>query len=194
MSREDPYLIEEKIPSYASKSPYKTKLYIEECKKQIDAQQKKINEKVNDWYTFSTTPQTEEDIRTRLMKEIKEKSPGKYVCMTYICKYSTLSEDFIEEIINLTKTKFRKSYFSIDGKKPTDRNSYYEYASRVDWKNICRYQKLSEEFIERHKNDVLWNYIYQFQDLSEEFKKEHKRDYEETSLIFEDSDESENIH
>lgn len=121
--------------------------------KQIKDRQKKDNMIVHDWLSFSMNPQTEEDIRNRIKKEIENKDYCKYICLSYVCRYSILSEAFIEELLTLT--------------------------DRVDWQYICQYQKLSEDFIERHKNDVLWNKIYKFQNLSADFKSQHNKDYQE---------------
>ena len=41
--------------------------------------------------------------------------------------------------------------------------------NQIDWFNISRYQKLSEEFIEKFQEKVYWNCISQYQKLSEKF-------------------------
>ena len=43
----------------------------------------------------------------------------------------------------------------------------------MDWDSISEYQKLSEEFIERHYDKVNWKSIAEYQDLSEDFRKKH---------------------
>ncbi len=42
-----------------------------------------------------------------------------------------------------------------------------------DWDDISIYQKLSEDFIERHKNNFNWHYISIYQKLSEVFIEKH---------------------
>lgn len=112
----------------------------------------KATKKVNDWASFSLNPRTEDEIRERL-KEDKES-----VCLSYICENSVLSEEFIEELIKLTKCK----------------NSKGNSVNRIDWDAISRKQKLSEEFILKHAEDVNWNAIFMNQDLSDQFKLENK--------------------
>jgi hypothetical protein len=163
--------------------------HIEKRVKKAVRRQETGGENVKDWLEFSMHPQSEDAIRERLLKEIEEESPGKYLCLSYVCKNSKLSEDFIEELIQLTSCKRR---YTIGQYHNDTREIIVKQSSRLDWRNISMFQKLSEDFIERHKNDVLWEYIFQSQDLSEEFKKEHKHDYE-TSLIEDSNRESEDI-
>lgn len=117
--------------------------------------QEEANKKVKDWAEFSLTPQTEENIRERILSDI-ETGENTY-CMSYILTVSNLSEDFIEELILLTRPK----------------NSKNLYKNKIDWNIVSSKQKLSEEFIERHEKEVNWDLIYYFQDLSDEFKKKY---------------------
>lgn len=50
--------------------------------------------------------------------------------------------------------------------------SYFGF--KVDWNYISRYQKLSLEFIDKHKYKVNWDNISKYQKLSEEFIDKHK--------------------
>ena len=115
----------------------------------------KDRDNVRNWIEFSTKPRTEEEIREALKHDIglqnnyKQFVEGQIVCMSYICRYSKLSPEFIEEISEI----YRSS--SINNK--------------LDWDYISMYQKLTEEFILKHKNDVNWKLILKFQDLSNEF-------------------------
>jgi hypothetical protein len=43
-----------------------------------------------------------------------------------------------------------------------------------DWKYICQYDQLSEEFILRNLNKIDWKLIFQYQKLSERFIIKHK--------------------
>ena len=45
----------------------------------------------------------------------------------------------------------------------------------VNWKKICKEFKLSEDFIERHKDKVDWHYIFTYQDLSRKFKEKWRK-------------------
>ena len=90
--------------------------------------------------------------------------------MSYVCRYSKLSEEFIEELEEITA--FDRKIPVYNPKTGRTRHSFTK-DSRLDWTNICQYQKLSEDFIERHENDVLWALIYQYQELSDEFKRKH---------------------
>lgn len=137
-----------------------TSNYYKELKLKLERQkeyQKEINKNVKDWADFSLNPQTEDAIRERVLHDL-ETGENTY-CMTYICTFSILSEEFIEEIYQLTRR--RKG----GGTKL--------YDNKLDWIAISSKQKLSEEFIERHTKDVDWKLIYQFQDLSDEFRKKH---------------------
>ena len=49
-----------------------------------------------------------------------------------------------------------------------------KHIDKVYWNNISQYQKLSEEFIEKHCDKVYWCFISQYQKLSEEFIEKHK--------------------
>ena len=49
-----------------------------------------------------------------------------------------------------------------------------DYISKYDWGNISQFQKLSESFIEKHKDKLNWVNISKFQTLSEEFIGKHK--------------------
>lgn len=60
---------------------------------------------VHDWLEFSTNPQTEFDIKDRILDNIDS------VCVTYICRYSKLNSEFIEELMVLSTGLFNhRSY------------------------------------------------------------------------------------
>jgi hypothetical protein len=124
----------------------------------------------NEWKEFSMNPQKEEDIKKKLLEEMETGYLGFYICMSYICRFSKLSEDFIEELERLTT--YNKKVHEVNYITKKSKN-YFVTDSRLDWTYICQYQKLSEDFIERHENDVLWALIYQYQELSDEFKRKH---------------------
>lgn len=155
------------------------------------------------WITFSTHPRTEEEIEKELLNNPAD------VCMSFICAYSSLSEDFIERLKILTaccsygnmitpvtmdtnydKVKKIMDYlYSIpikdrdnidkhiviympriltpyNSKTQTEKNKIQlqngdeflltkidvkSINDRLDWKSISEKQKLSLEFIEKHK-------------------------------------------
>ena len=53
-------------------------------------------------------------------------------------------------------------------------NANYESLEEIDWLNISRYQKLSEDFIREFKDEVNWVCISENQKLSEDFIREFK--------------------
>jgi hypothetical protein len=48
-----------------------------------------------------------------------------------------------------------------------------KYYNHLNWGCICYYQKLSEEFIEKHTDKIDWGYISVHQKLSYEFINKH---------------------
>jgi len=59
---------------------------------------------------------------------------------------------------------------------------------KVNWPNISRYQKLSEEFIEKFQEKVYWEYISEYQKLSEDFIDKHKLSISEKSWMYKDKE------
>ena len=135
-----------------------------------------INKTVEDWFTFSTTPQSEEDIKTRVIHDKETKTNT--CCISYICRYSKLSEEFIEwlDLYTLAKRKNPNSTQPV-------------LKSKVDWDHICIYQTLSEEFIEKHSKDVNWKLIFYCQNISEEFKSKHLKDLRKAQETEDEFDE-----
>ena len=62
-----------------------------------------VKKNMKDWADFSLNPQTEDAIRERVLHDL-ETGDNTY-CMTYICTFSKLSEDFIEELYQLTRRR-----------------------------------------------------------------------------------------
>ena len=48
-----------------------------------------------------------------------------------------------------------------------------KYIRPSEWKDICRYQTLSEAFIEKHKDKVDWRIVSRCQRLSQSFIAKH---------------------
>jgi len=47
--------------------------------------------------------------------------------------------------------------------------TFKSFEDKVNWYTISKYQKLSEDFIEKYQDKVDWDYISKFQKLSEDF-------------------------
>lgn len=129
---------------------------------------KAVANNVKDWAKFSTNPESLEDIGFRVI--VFEKFGISLCCLSYICHYSTLPEDFIDDIIFITSGLFSfnkwddvhvhaivKSIEDNDFKNENLLKLFSGYNGhklndRLDWREISRYQKLSSEFIESHRN------------------------------------------
>ena len=129
---------------------------------------KAVANNVKDWVKFSTNPESLEDIAFRVI--VFEKFGISLCCLSYICHYSTLPEDFIDDIIFITSGLFSfnkwddthvhaivKSIEDNDFKNENLLKLFSGYNGhklndRLDWREISRYQKLSSEFIESHRN------------------------------------------
>jgi len=149
--------------SVAEGSIYAGKFELEQAKERLEKQrqcQEQICKEVKDWAEFSLNARSEDEIKERILKD--NKNGTNTCCISYICKFSKLSEEMIEWLCE---------YTSLAGSKS---KSYRK--NKVDWDYISIHQKLSEEFIEKHHKEVNWRFIYQFQDVSEDFKKKHRSD------------------
>ena len=129
---------------------------------------KALSNNVKDWVNFSTKPEKLEDIAFRVI--IFEKFGISLCCLNYICQYSHLPEDFIDDIIFITSGQFSfnkwddvhvhaivKSIEDNDFKNENLLKLFSGYNGhklndRLDWREISIYQKLSSEFIESHRN------------------------------------------
>jgi len=58
--------------------------------------------------------------------------------------------------------------------KVKNRLTLFEYLFGPNWYWISRHRKLSEKFIEKHKDEIDWYYIVKYQELSEKFIEKHK--------------------
>lgn len=134
--------------------------------------QEEYNKHVKEWKEFSLKPRTEEEIKARVLYD--NEMGTNTCCISYICRYSKLSESMIEWLCDNT------SYTATSTKS---------YTNKVDWDYISLFQDLSEEFIEKHSKEVNWRHILQKQNLSKSFKKKHQKDAEsqEEILYIDDS-------
>ena len=131
-------------------------------------------EQVNEWLNFSINPRSEYEIREKILSD---KFRDSDVCFTYICRFSKLSESFIEEL-EVLSTGFI-SYFNLDDFDKVKEALYKEEGvtviknrhgdnnpdkllhinnsqinSRIDWYYIAKHQTLSPEFISKHFNKI----------------------------------------
>ena len=85
----------------------------------------------------------------------------------------------IEEISNIEKffdeniNNFEVSWWYISIYQKLSEEFIEKHYDKVDWYNISQYQKLSESFIEKYIDKVDWSCISQYQTLSEEFIEKH---------------------
>ena len=111
---------------------------------------------ISDWYDWSSSPHTTEEIRERLITK-----PITDTCISYLCRHSQIEPDFFDEFRILTSGKFHKegvqacwcatqplvySKASIDyyKKHPEEIND------RIDWVHICTFQKHAKEYMVKY--------------------------------------------
>lgn len=152
------------------KEPYASKRQaMEEIKAQLDIKhkmQKLYNANVKSWVEFSLAPRTEEEIKERVIYDNLHGTET--ICISYICKFSKLSEGMIDWLCENTVL--------------TDRSTRKK-TNKVDWDYISSFQTLSEDFIEKHSKDVNWKFIFQYQNVSKEFRRKHQKEFTEFSSI-----------
>jgi len=160
---------------------YAGKFELQAAKERLEKLQKQqeiMCKNVKEWADFSLNARSEEEIKERILYD---KTHGTNTCcVSYICKFSKLSEEMIEWLCENTRLGARNT---------SSRNN------KVDWDYICSHQKLSEEFIEKHRKEVNWRLVFQYQDISEKFKKKHrldlatadKKDYERKQTLIKEA-------
>ena len=140
--------------------------------------------KVKSWSVFSLAPQTEEAIEKRMRANLDS------VCVSYICRFSNLSCDFIERMLALTtgviteastEEEIQKlTAFMVNKLTNKERDKKAKITLRVPVvrdKNTTRIARAGEagtlqdlDFNEKQFSDrVDWVYIGRFQALSNEF-------------------------
>jgi len=78
-----------------------------------DGRMSNSKDTVQRWVEFSTNPQCEEDIRQYLLSpELRSD-----VCITYVCQYSPMSTEFIEELMILSTNLFTFKNYTEDNKR-----------------------------------------------------------------------------
>ena len=128
---------------------------------------KALSNNVKDWVNFYTKPEKLEDIAFRVI--VFEKFGISLCCLSYICHYSTLPEDFIDDIIFITS-----GLFSFNKWDDTHVHAIVKSIEDNDFKNE-NLLKLFPAYKGNKKlcNRIGWNEIYKYQKLSSEFKKSH---------------------
>ena len=90
-----------------------------------------------------------------------------------ISRNNLLSEEFIDkykddlDIKEILETKPNLSEDFIE-------NNIEDYGNWSSWFNICQNSKLSEDFMEKHKNNIHWSVVSSHQTLSEDFMLRNK--------------------
>lgn len=141
---------------------------------------KTISKNVTEWQSFSTNQESLDDIMFRLIAQ--EKFDCNLICLSYICKFSILPEEFIDDMIfvtsglfsftkwddahvnnlvscleedNFDKEDFHKLYPSADTKN---------VGEKIDWFEIHTNQNISDEFKKSHwsffERNVKCKYLY----------------------------------
>lgn len=147
----------------------------------------------NQWFEFSMNPQSEEDIRERAIYDALLKTNS--ICYSYICRFSQLSEKFIEEMMFITSGLFSFEYYDqkhidyvvdlIDKGfkfKPAQESYIYELAHKI--RSTEGKGKPSKDPVLQFVSKLLrtdniiedkldWFYLLSYQNLSPAFIKKH---------------------
>ena len=78
-------------------------------------------------------------------------------------------EKFFDENIN----NFEVDYYKLISNQKLSEEFIEKHKDKVNWSYISIHQKLSESFIEKYIDKVDWWYILKYQTLSEEFRQKH---------------------
>lgn len=130
--------------------------------------------KDNDWSEFSLTPQTEQALEERMLKSIDS------VCVTYICRFSSLSDRFIERMLALTTGVLNPKSseeeiqqltdFMVNKLTNKDRDKKQTISILTIKKDDGKEIEEVETYTESRLNDRIdWAYIARFQALSNDF-------------------------
>ena len=144
---------------------------------------------IKDWSDFSLNPQREKDIRRRVLLNISEKVDS--CCVSYICRYSKLSEPFIKELMFITSPLFsfdlyNEKYINITANFYSciyNLRTMDEFNTYLDKQNpdeyyidkltnlVLRYTRTDD--IDLINNRVDWNNIIHYQQTRKEFLKKY---------------------
>lgn len=142
-----------------------------------------------EWATWSMMNHSEEELRNTYLND-----PDK-VCTTYICRYSTLSEDFIEELIVLSTGLFanRPDLYTESNREFLKKILFIEsIAERSEYVRNIDLRKVNKEnydFVKELKlfkgnirSKVDWWQIANYQNLSKEFKIKFAKKFNEARI------------
>ena len=143
---------------------------------------------VSEWSEFSLVPQTEQALEERLLSNINS------VCVTYICRFSVLSEKFIERLLALTTGVLNKESTEEEIQMLTDfmvdklTNQERDRKKKINIWTMVKDDKgimvrTYKSFNESNLSDRLdWTYIARFQALSNDFIKKYAKHLEYKDL------------
>lgn len=128
------------------------------------------------WSKFSMEPHTEEELEARMLENIDS------LCVSYVCRFSKLSEKFIERMLALTTGVLNPSSSEDDIQRLVDFmvTKLTDKSKSKEYKNITLNTMLNVDkdvYLEKpvkFQKDVLndrvdWVYIARYQELSNEF-------------------------
>ena len=143
-------------------------------------------ESVERWIEFSMNPRTEEEIREQILTD------PSYVCYSYICMKSSLSEEFIDELkILSTELLDKETYIPENIKLVSSILDIKNFAERTVFvrnlknnKNVDQRirDKIAKNSVVRDKLD--WRNIVKYQNISPNFCKKHFVEIEETRRMY----------
>lgn len=162
-----------------AKKVKKVSVSINDTKGKMNSRKEKvriISQDIKDWENFSMNMESADDIVFRLI--IQEKFKVDLCCLGYICKYSVLSEDLIDDIIFITS-----GLFSFSKWDDTHVHSVVKCLEKDNFEDeefkalypFVKTNKLSER--------IDWYEIYMNQKISDEFKKSHSQFFQRTAKL-----------
>ena len=144
------------------------------------------NSKVHELIEFSSTPHSEEELRLAFLN-------NKDVCVSYICRHSPMSEDFIIEFTGLTTGLFNHGNYDKKAAMAIgelmmmsvgDREDIIKLISQYNRAKITKEElpELFRDLEEEHlrlidiniRDRVDWLYIARYQNISKEFAEKYK--------------------
>lgn len=129
---------------------------------------------VNKWLDFSMNQQTEKDIEYALLYK------PEYVCVSYLCRYSQMTEQFMERLIALTASPVCKYTTEEEIEKLQDAMIKLLTSDESDRKSIMielttcdkgsDYKPYKKDFdVNKLSDRIDWTYVSIYQILSEDF-------------------------
>lgn len=143
----------------------------------------------NKWQEWSMEPHTEDEIRDAYINDPDN------ICTSYICRYSNLSEDFIEELIYLStgvfsyrpdlytenNIEYLKKIMSIE---PTSART--NYIKSINMKNVSNKDKEFVAYLKTYHSNIRskidWWQIASYQKLSKDFRNKFAVKFNEAKI------------